>query len=262
MAFVPVVLDSGVAYTSKGAKRQACADMAEWLVWLERLQVARGRCLVLKLYQAQGSGPYSGDTHDCGSAVDTVDYGDAYVLDVREMGGDGWARRAVWGWTKGDHVHIVLPCGHNACNQFQIDAYNAGYNGLGNGYAGRDPHTRPAVKRTWRQGIEWAKAEIARITGSTSTDTAKDDDMKALLKVKGAPAVYLSDGVTAYHIVSEEALADVVTLSDEGTLPVKQAVPNGSGSVLITCHNAYGQVIRQVWVREVGRADLLGKVVA
>ncbi len=76
------------------ARRQvACQHVAEWLVWYERLQVARGRCKALVVYQSMGDSSLSGDTHVCGSATDWQYLGEGAVMDAREMGAPAtWAR--------------------------------------------------------------------------------------------------------------------------------------------------------------------------
>ena len=178
---VPVVLDSGALYRSSGVMRVACQHVAEWLVWYERLQVARGRCRALVVYQSMGDSSLSGDTHVCGSATDWQYLGEGAVMDAREMGAPAtWARIRSLGWTTGDHVHSVLSCGDNACNGYQIQAALDGYNGLGYlGRGGVDPHRSPSTARTWRQGIEWAKAEIARLSKG-------EDEMATIAEITAA----------------------------------------------------------------------------
>lgn len=53
-----------------------------------------------------------------------------------------------------------MGCPHNSPARYQIDAYKAGFNGLGlNGRGGKDTGPRGITYRTWREGIAWAKAQ-------------------------------------------------------------------------------------------------------
>jgi hypothetical protein len=95
----------------------------------------------------------------------------------------------------------------------------------------------------------------------TSTTTPapapqEDDDMKAFIKVKGNDAVYVTDGLQAWHVADPGALADLVTLTKEGLYNIKQADPNSSGAVEISLPDT-----TTAWVREVGRVELLGQIV-
>ena len=244
---VPVVLDSGPLYRSDGyTRRLACPDVAEWLVWYERLQLARGRLVRnLDVYQLWGDSSKSGGTHTCGSAVDCLDLGEGGIDDAREMGGRGWRRVTSLGWLGGDHDHIVIPCGCNGCNAYQLTACEAGYNGLGYlGRAGRDPHKQPSRWRTWQQGIAWARAEITRLQeddmptldevraviraelapiredAARTIAAVNDTRTLALVKAEGDPAVWLTDGLTAVHVPDTTTLQDLATLAAEGRLSI------------------------------------------
>jgi len=178
--FVPVVYSNGAAVLRSDGKTQrvACPPLAQWLQAYDALQVFRGRGHVT-YYQTQGTGvAASGPTHDCGSADDTEYTCDAAIMDAREMGAVQWHRipgRDGWPSSGANHNHRVLPCGYNSCNQYQIDAYLAGYNGLGGGgRAARDRLPRPSVIRTWQQGIAWAQAQMG---AGPMTQTTQEDDM-------------------------------------------------------------------------------------
>lgn len=176
--FVAVVYAGGApVVASSGAQRVACEHLAEWLVVRDALEVARGRGHI-RYFQTQGGAKDSGGTHECGSASDREHVGMESVMDSREMGMIEYPRLHRLGWPadKGEHDHGVLPCGDNSCNGYQITAYWNGYNGLGlNGVAAADPLPKPSKRRTWQEGIVWAHAEIARLTGTTTTQ--EDDDM-------------------------------------------------------------------------------------
>lgn len=142
----------------------ACACLVEWLPVYERELQDRGVLDgPLRIYQLIGGAAASGGTHATGGAFDVTDLvGDVDVWVARQMGADAtWARTAAQGFTP--HLHGVLRgCPHNGPARYQIDAVDAGFNGLGSGGRGApDDGPRPLSKRTWRQGIEWAKQQEA-----------------------------------------------------------------------------------------------------
>lgn len=180
MPFVPVTYSDGApVLSSTGSQRVACAHLAEWLVTLDALNVARGRGHVT-FFQTMGGADASAGTHTCGSAWDMKYTSDAAVMDAREMGAAVWPRLAKYGWTTGDHVHGLIACGDNSCNAYQYAAYWLGYNGLGlNGVAAGDPLPKPSARRTWQEGIAWAQAQM------NTTTTTEDDMPKLLLDIPG-----------------------------------------------------------------------------
>jgi hypothetical protein len=82
---------------------------------------------------------------------------------------------------------------------------------------------------------------IDAIAGPPPAPTTGDDDMKMLARFKEdtSGAVFLTDGVTARWVKSEEELADLQTLHTEGALPLAY---NGT-------------------VRVLGRRELIGVIV-
>lgn len=178
--FVPVVYSGGgpVMRTDGKTQRVAAPPLAQWLEAYDALHVFRGRGHVV-YYQTQGTGvAASGPTHNCGSAWDEKYTSAAAIMDAREMGADLQHRipgRDGWPSDGADHNHGVLPCGYNDCNQYQYDAYLAGFNGLGkNGHAAHDRLPKPSVIRTWQQGIAWAQAQMGA-SPMTQTTTQEDD---------------------------------------------------------------------------------------
>lgn len=205
MAFVPVSYSNGVpVLASDGVTpRVACVHLAEWLQVYDALQVARGRGHVT-YYQTMGGADASAGTHLCGSAWDMAYTGDAPIMDAREMGAADWPRLHSLGWPAnlGEHVHGLISCGDNACNAYQYTAYWLGYNGLGlNGVGAGDPLPKPKTRRTWREGIDWAKAEIARITTT-------EDDMGSYIFMRtteaGNPIYMLAPGQPIRHLTPQE----------------------------------------------------------
>ncbi|MGV8972258.1 MAG: hypothetical protein ACOH10_08035 [Rhodoglobus sp.] len=184
-AFVPVVYSGGapVLRSDGQTQREACPDLAEWLLWRDALEVARGRGHIV-YYQTQGDSPDSKRTHLDGSAADRKHTSTASVMDSREMGMAEYPRITKYGWTGAQHDHGMIPCGHNTYNRYQWTAYLNGWNGLGlGGQAAGDPLPRPAKIRTWQQGIVWAKAEIARLNGTTPEPQEEDMDSLIFMRV-------------------------------------------------------------------------------
>lgn len=140
----------------------ACSCLVEWLPVYEAELQRRGTLTgPLKIYQLIGNASASGNTHREGGAFDITDLiGDTDVEVARQMGADAsWARTKSQGFMP--HIHGVLRgCPHNEPARYQIDAVDAGFNGLGrNGRGGRDDGPRPLSGRTWREGIAWAEQQ-------------------------------------------------------------------------------------------------------
>lgn len=209
MNFVPVVYaGGGPVLASSGAQRVACPDMVTWFATYDALQVFRGRGHAT-VYQAQGTATAaSAGTHSCGSTIDLKYVGTDPIMDAREMGGWFWPRLWSLGWPKydsngnlqGEHVHGGISCGHNSCNQYQADAYRLGYNGLGlNGLAAGDPLPKPKVRRTWQEGIAWAKAQM-----TTAPTITKDDDMPIFIRTTDTSIWLLKPGAEPRGLSGEE----------------------------------------------------------
>ena len=174
----------------------ACPCLAEWLpvyeAELQRRGVLEGP---LRIYQLIGNASASADTHSEGGAFDITDYlGGEDVWVARQMGADATWRRAA-GFTT-VHLHGVLRgCPHNGPARYQIDAVDDGFNGLGSGgRGGRDDGPRPLSGRTWREGIEWARAQEEdmgyRQWDQADKDAFKKDAAAAVLGTK----IKLKDG--------------------------------------------------------------------
>ena len=216
MAFVPVTDSLGnPVLTSNGTQRVACTHLAEWLVTYDALQVARGRGHVT-YYQTMGGADASAGTHNCGSAWDMAWLGDAAIADAREMGAAQWHRipgRNGWPNSGADHCHGLIRCGDNGCNDYQYAAWLLGYNGLGlNGVGAGDPLPRPVNIRTWQQGVIWAHAEIARITGTASQE---DDMPRLLLDTNGTGRLITGEGTIAVASVADaKVLKRILTAAE------------------------------------------------
>lgn len=145
--------------------RVACDCLIKWLPVYEAELKRRG---VIKysidIYQLTGGNPKSGGTHIQGGAYDIAQTSPTAVWVARQMGADAtWHRPYNWDNAGGgSHTHGVLRgCPHNSPARYQITSSNygvdTGHNGLANG--GSDNGPRPLSKRTWTQGITWAKAQ-------------------------------------------------------------------------------------------------------
>jgi len=142
--------------------KKCCSCLAKWLPAYEAVLLRRGLIRVsLDVYQLTGKAKASAGTHAGGGAFDLGQFSDAQMAVARQMGADAtWHRRKAQGFDV-DHAHGVLRgCPHNGPARYQITAVDLGYNGLGTaGRGGRDDGPRPLSKRTWSQGIEWAKTQ-------------------------------------------------------------------------------------------------------
>ena len=142
--------------------RPACPCLAEWLPVYEAELIRRG---VVKqsidIAQLIGGAEASANTHSKGGAFDIWQHDDVTVWVARQMGADATWARTTGSFANSRHAHGVLTgCPHNGPARYQIDAVRHGYNGLGSGGRGApDDGPRPLSDRTWRQGIEWAKAQ-------------------------------------------------------------------------------------------------------
>jgi hypothetical protein len=161
----------------------ACPCQAAWLPVYERNAQRLGYIPgALHLFQLIGGNPKSGGTHLDGGAGDWS-YAPGLVGLARKMGADAtWQRPFNWDGKNGiEHIHSVLRgCPHNAPARYQIDAVDAGFNGLGNGgRAAPDKGPRPLSGRTWREGIAWALQEEDDAMALTEAQTKEIFD-KAL----------------------------------------------------------------------------------
>lgn len=141
----------------------ACECLAEWLPWVEKLQLHRRIIQYnIDIYQLIGGASASAGTHSKGGAFDVAQATWGALEVYRQAGADAsWRRTTQQGFSV-THAHGVLRgCPHNTPARYQIDAVDAGYNGLGaGGRGGRDDGPRPLSKRTWQQGIEWIKQQL------------------------------------------------------------------------------------------------------
>ncbi len=203
----------------------ACSCLIAWLPAYEA-ELQRVGALVgpLRIYQLIGNAPASGGVHRTGGAFDITDLvGEQDVWVARHMGADAtWARTATQGFTP--HIHGVLRgCPHNGPARYQIDAVDAGFNGLGTGgRGGRDDGPRPLSGRTWREGIEWARKRgddmfekedrerLARVEAQlTALATAEKERAAEFRDALRRQVGALRAKLRAENVILEEVQADV-----------------------------------------------------
>ena len=219
----------------------SCECLAQWLPVYEALLLAKGLIKSnIDVWQLTGGAPASGGTHTQGGAFDLLyQTTPAHVAVAREMGAPGtWGRKASQGFSR-DHLHGAIACGHSAPVAYQITAQKRGFNGLGQGYYNgqllwgyghKDEYPDPSVRRTWREGIAWAKSEIARLTPAP---IVKEDDMANVSDAQLARLLDASDRILGAFPQRYSHKDGSVTFS-KGTdgVPVRYADSADVGSVL------------------------------
>lgn len=192
------MLYSGHMATISFRGKPACACLAAWLPAYEN-ELLRRKVIKynLDLYQLIGGAVQSGGTHATGGAFDIGQTSAVAIYVARQMGADAtWHRPFNWDGDNGmSHTHGVLRgCPHNGPARYQIDAVDAGYNGLGRGgRGGRDTGPRPLSGRTWQQGIEWAKVQAA--PKKTRVELARELLLQALKIANGKRAAAIQTGL-------------------------------------------------------------------
>ena len=146
----------------------ACSCLIAWLPEYEKELLRRGILKPgqkIRIYQLIGGAPQSGGTHSKGGAADLLDLPGAedWWL-ARQMGADAsWSRLYNWDNRKGmAHFHMVLRgCPHNGPARYQYTSTTQGVDHGKNGLANHGPDNgpKPLSKRTWEQGIAWAKSQ-------------------------------------------------------------------------------------------------------
>jgi hypothetical protein len=163
----------------------SCTCLQAWLPVLEQLALARGFIQSnLDILQLTGSHSASAETHKRGGSFDLAQYDPRIVALAREMGAPATWLRPFYhpSGRKNFHTHGVLTgCPHNAPARYQVTAQRNGFDGLAhrNGRA-PDPHPSPSSFRSWREGLEWAGAELERLGSGGPTFFApsiEEDDM-------------------------------------------------------------------------------------
>lgn len=144
----------------------ACPCLAQWIPHYEaelRRRGILGDDEEITIYRLIGYTDSIAGLHSRGGTFDFAPIGDGHraVYVARQMGADAtWCLPDDWDGKGGvTHIHGVLRgCPHNSPSVHQIHAVDAGYNGFGRaGRGGKDTGPRPLSRRTWRQGINWAK---------------------------------------------------------------------------------------------------------
>lgn len=152
-----------VAHTPEGTPVYTCACGKEWLEWFTKMGVHQG---LIKTNWDIWQGGYRGGataasagTHDGGGVLDLAQNDEKVILLERQMGAAGWYRDPSTGLSGENHL-VLIGCPHHPKADYQVTAYKAGYDGLGDGYKRRDPGPRVSPIRTWSQGVAWAKTQL------------------------------------------------------------------------------------------------------
>src|SRR5690349_15033947 len=102
----------------------ACACLAEWLPYLERMAIKRGMIKWnLDIIQLTGAFALSGDTHSAGGVFDVKQTGVEFVKLCREMGAPASSSpyNMPIGTNPNHHTHGVLNgCEHNSPARYQL----------------------------------------------------------------------------------------------------------------------------------------------
>lgn len=217
--------------------RPACTCLATWLPAYEAELLRRGVIEhSIDIYQLIGGATASAGTHATGGAFDIAQTSREAIAVARQMGADAtWHRTPAQGFP--NHTHGVLRgCPHNGPARYQIDAVDAGYNGLGHaGRGGKDDGPRPLSKRTWREGIAWAK-EQAQPTVDEQGRAARARWMKIREKrgqlrpiplrrtqvnAQGATA---SAALSAGVVIAASKFSDLMTLCEVANIDVAKVL--------------------------------------
>ena len=187
----------------------ACTCLAEWLPVFEAL-IGRE----VRWFQLVGDAKASAGFHKGGGSADCVPLSGDELRIARNMGAAAWNR---W-WTGNFHAHLRLNgCPHNTIAQPQVTDLNAGRDGTGPLYdnAGEpDNGPRDGIKwplRTWREGIEWAEAQMEEID-------VNEDQLRAI--IRDELAAHDAKVVRPRWLVLRRALANILRGDRENTAKI------------------------------------------
>lgn len=238
-----------LTHTPGGTPVYTCSCGMAWFPVIQELAIARG---IVKKSIDIAQGGYRGGatsasagTHDGGGAFDFVQYSDDLVTLVRQMGGAGWHRTTAQGFS-GPHLHIELVgCPHHPSADYQVEAYKDGYNGLGNGWKGRDDGPRVSPIRTWSQGIAWAKTQLNELELTVSQYT---DIMKKLDAIHDQ--THYDAGVTQRSISTVRAdIKAIPSKTVSALLAVKWGVKENTLGALLTRLSVFLTKQGQGWAK-------------
>lgn len=145
--------------------RPACTCLVAWLpVYESALRAAGIIHESIDIYQLIGTSSKSAGTHSKGGAYDIAQRSREAIRVARNMGAAAFDRPPNWDHAGGGaHQHgVLVGCPHNSPARYQIDALNAGYNGLGRGgRGGRDTGPRAGLfpLKTWQAGIKQSQGD-------------------------------------------------------------------------------------------------------
>lgn len=170
----------------RGHKWPVTTEQGKWLTAYQDEALRRGYLKQgLDIEQTIGGAPASAGTHllvnGKACCIDTADWSAEMVNLARAMGADAtWHRKKNWDNRGGsEHCHINLRGIVNRYANYQYDSpsfgVDHGHNGLANG--AKDDGPRPLSRRTWEEGIAWAKAQAKpKITATVRVGTLNMPD--------------------------------------------------------------------------------------
>lgn len=207
-----------------------CEHLKEWWPLFNKLGVMKG--IIERQYDVSqgsynGGVKASGGTHDGGGVWDMRQY-DVETITLARNGGAAAYHRSpeeagsIW-WP--DHTHAVLvgdPC--NGPARYQVDAYKAGYDGLG--YMGRSAKDSgpKTIKRDYIDGIAWMTAEIKRM----------DDDMAHIESISQSAANMIGKAI-ARELLDQTAKRPLIvhsaleSVSDKALSKLARLTPPADG---------------------------------
>lgn len=162
--------------TPNGAPVYSCSCGKTWLQFVNALGVKQG---IIKTKFDIWQGGYrnnktaaSAGTHNGGGVFDFAQ-NDSSTLKLMRMGGSAcWYRNPATTRLSGENHCVLIGCPHHPSADYQITAYKAGYDGLGDGYKHPDPYWRPSPIPTWSMGVVWMKKELG-LGDFTMADASK-----------------------------------------------------------------------------------------
>ena len=185
-----------------------CTCMAQWLPVAEELGLSR-RLIKhnLDIVQLTGDAPASAGTHCRGGAFDVKQRTDDWVEIFREMGAPASWRRDTGKFVRNQHLHGVLNgCPHNQPVRYQLEAQRRGKNGLNP--SSRDPSPSPRTRRTWKEGIVWARHQLGQQAQREEDIMASIDDLRKVIReeLQGVPKAVWQQPLTNHDTEPDDGV--------------------------------------------------------
>ena len=190
-----------------------CECLRDWWPWVTKLAVHRGlvaRCLdVTQGCYSGGAVRASAGTHNGGGVLDLRQHGGQVDDLLEEMGAAAYERTPAQGFSY--HTHLILiGCPHlDPSAEAQVRDWRARRDGLA--YHRPDPdQTRPAIVRTWSQGIAWARTELPAII--TPPTTLQEDDMAQIESISPQAASTIAAAIGGITFAGRKPALELLQL--------------------------------------------------